>query len=744
MSEKNTHAKLLQVIQNFFTKTSLIILQCRSLPDPLLTSLGAGAKTNKWFNLNLTPPQDDWVRDEMKLWKSFHDVSHIQPMIIESYLDLRQLGPREIVSLEDDTGNSWTVAKGSSKKQEIVVERWLIEFDRSAVSSLSADELPLIYKQAIVLLRVIYGFTRLLPAYKLRKILGQVSSRGLLLRNKFIDGRHPISSKGRVGLSKSIIPHQMLLTDSHLTQKSFAPVHTTLGALRVSVAYRNHYRFTVQDNEEMLSNQFLNSDKDTVAAHLGQMRVSSTPPSLPQESIKESSHKPAVSPSPTDPVSLLQAAKQPVLPCSSVQPEENKRDTKQKLVLYAPTTSIQRPSIQPFKAGSMSNSPPSTLAAHGPGAASAGSTLERRISITSNRSGSNASLAALLRNPRGSMSSSHTPAVAISTSQGTSAGTSAFPRSISSSHGSHHVSEDIGENPSSTPRFSSSFGSRQSRRLSNTSVRHSSLTNEAHAPSLYGASVDSGGSKTPASGLYLDDDIGQFVRMIDCKSDLWLSGGQGSKSLTHTDSNTQWDALSRFQFLKSQHDHLGDSVNASVVFNQSQASPAFAGDSSRSGGSSRPSSTRSSSHAVNSASPSAHVGSLDKQFPSIGSRLLEKHEDNPVESTSRSLIVRPRRRSSSSGRNKEEDSSTRLSPGFFSSSKKTGDEGHEEVTGLATTPSIYAAAKRPIKYEGVFEDDEECSDYYGPQKMEHETSSTRANDSSYDNDELLFEMTDTR
>lgn len=740
MSDKTSHLKLLQVIQNFFTKTSQIILQARSLSDPSVSATSPQAqRIKKWFNLNLASSTEDWVRDEMKLWKSFTDVSQIQPMIIETYLDLRQLGPREIVSLEDDTGNSWTVAKGSSKKQEVVVERWLVEFDRSATSSSSPDELPLIYKQALVLIRVLYGYIRLLPAYKLRKVLCQLTLKSLVLKNKFIDGRNPISSKGRVGLSKPIIPHQMLLTESHLTQKSFAPVQTTMGSLRVSVAYRNHFRFTVQDNEEMLSNQFLNSDNDKVAAQLSNMRVSSLSPTTagPQPA-PEAEEAPRDTPEVSTELSGDQAVARhqlgyqlhpdKILPTSSV--EEAKRDPK-KLVLYASTaTSVQRPSIQPFKAGSISNSPPAV--SHLP-TGSAGSTMERRISITSNRSGSNASLAALLRNPRGSTSSSHTPAVAIAGSQGTTGGV--FPRSISSSHGSH-LPDDGNENHSSTPRFSSSFGSRQSRRLSNTSVRNSLLNAEVNAPSLLGASVDLGSSGAPASGLYLDDDIGQFVRMIDCKSDHWLGGGQDSKSGTsQTDSNAQWDALNRFQFLKSQHQHLSDSVNASVVSHNNLSGSISGGDGSRSG-SSRPSSRKSSHH---SHLPSVAPGSLENRMPSITSRLKEsggnlgnasREDDHP---TSHALIVR---RSSSGQPNREGPS---MSPGFFSSSK----QGSEGVTGMATSPSIYAGTKHFPKYESVFEDDEDCSGYFSSRRMESESNNSRVHD-CYDNDDLLFEMTDTK
>lgn len=746
------NAKLLQVIQNFFTKTSQIILQTRSVADPTVLNYRESdtsdtrSKTNKWFNLNIASPGDDWVKDEMKLWKSFSDISQIHPMIIETYLDLRQLDPRQTVALEDDTGNSWTVAKGGLKKQEVVVERWLIEFDRTLCSDADSDELPLIYKQAIVLLRVLYGYARLLPAYKLRMVLCQQSSKGLTLMNKIVDGKQPISSKGRIGLSKSIIPHQMLLTDSHMTQKSFEPMKTTVGSLRVSVAYRNHYRFTVQDNEEMLSNHFWTTDQEKLEALLDRSHISDTTSNSALESR-------SASVSQEEPKALgdashfaSSATKQSVLPCTSEHHPEHPSEssptpkTRVKQVLYAqPAASVQRPSIQPFKVGSIGNSPPTGNISFLSGTAGsiAGSSMERRISITSNKSGSNASLAALLRNPRGSTSSSNTPTVAISGSHGNNQG-AVFPRSNSSSHGSH-LHDDLSE-MSSTPRFSSSFGSRQSRRFSNTSAR-SSVANEPGA-SLYGASVElTTSSGAPLSGLYLDDDISTFVRMIDCKSDLRLNTTGATRTTSRpSDSNSLVDALSKFQLLKGQHQQLSDSVNASVIFQHNQGS-SFHGSSR---GISRPSS-RKSSHSRALPSPSALPSSYDNHMPSITSKLEQhglEHSIANLRPRSRQALQISSQIPANYGRNARLASSPTATSAL---AHVVHGSDCEEVTGLSTTPSIYNSAKRPIKYEDVFDDEEEDASDYFMRRVESDPTGSRTHEElGFDNDDLLFEMTDTK
>lgn len=731
---KKQNAKLIQVIQNFFSKALQIVLQARSLPDPTnytADTESRSSKINKWFNLHMATPNEDWIRGEIKLWKSFTDVSQLPPMIIETYLDLRQLSPREIVVLEDDNGNSWTVAKGGTKKQEVVVERWLIEFDKNFVSGSGVDELPLIYKQAIVLLRVIYGITRLTPAFKLKKLLAKLSPKSLTLRNKFIDGKQPISSKGRIGLSKPVIPHQMLLTDSHMTQKMFAPIQTTLGTLRVSVAYRNHYRFLVQDNEEMLSNHFLLTDQEKAAKEAAQRDIGSSiiePPS---------GHEDEPEPVPKS----LHAEKFSVLPCTSEPPDDDLTPrVKHKLVLYAVSSaSIQRPSIQPFKVGSIGNSPPQGTP-HTPTSVH-GSSMERRISITSNRSGSNASLAALLRNPRGSTSSSNTPnTIAIAGSQ--IPASVLFPRSVSSSHGSQLPQEDSSENISNTPRFSSSFGSRQSRRFSNTSARNYPM-NETNT-SFLGTSVELASSEAPLSGLYIDDDISTFVRMIDGKSDLRLSSSNQQDSKLgnfHNESNSQLDALSKFQLLKSQHQQLSESVSASLIFHHNQG-----GDL---GGSGSKHSSRKSSHSVYTPPHSLPTGSYENaHLPSITSRLQESglNSDSDEPGSTRSLLA------------KNSYSSDLKSSASKVASPVTATNAHaarapqsasaaEGVSGLATTPSVYVGAKRPIKYEDVFEDDDDSTEYLATRrrgKSDPMISKAHVDDLMYDNDDLLFEMTDTR
>lgn len=766
---RKQNAKLVLVVQNFFAKALQIIVQARSVPDPTVVDYDDGShnsKVNKWFNLHTANASSEWLRQELRLWKSQQDIALLPSLVLETYLDLRLLSAREIVTLKDDNGNSWPVADGASKQKEVVVERWLIEFDSTAVLRVPLDDLPLIYKQAIVLLRVIYGFIRLQPAFKLKKLVAKLASKSLAMGNRISDSKQTISSKGRVGLSKSIIPHQMLLTESHLTQRAFTPIETSLGTLRVSVVYRNHHTFKVQDHEERLSDHFLISDKEkaeelksvhsdsgSAMASYASASVSATESHSGNNSGNNSgsafgAHDSTEKKLNRSSFSNFQE-KYSVLPCTSEHHDKEfspapRTSSKPKMVAIAPTVSYgstTRPGISPFKVGSISNSPPPQ--GQNPGSLP-GSSMERRISITSNRTGSNASLVALLRTARGSNSSSNTPnTIAISNPPGNNL---IFPRSVSSSHGSHLQSdENIGDNISSTPRFSSSFGSRQGRRLSSNSGRFASTpTNDANT-SLLGTSFELQSSHAPLSGLYVDDGISDFVRMIDDKRDLRLSSSNqvNKEGGSRNNSSSHIDALDRFQLLKSQHQQFGDSVNASMIFHNATGSREIHGSGSKP-------SSRKSSQSRYSPPPS---GSYDNShLPSISSRLHEGEHTSvsPKAGSPRGFFGN---KGSFGGTNVSylKSSSNKLvsSPltaTTMAHATRASEIGSQSgVSGLATSPSVYTGAKRPIEYEDVFEDDDDGSEYFGGRERAKGASPRgQRNDLSYDNDDLLFEMTDTR
>lgn len=643
--------KLTQVTVNFFLKVAQMILQARSVEDV------AKGKLNKWFNLHTFNSDDR--RLELRLWRTSADLGALPPMIVETYLDLSELPSGHTLALKDDHGNLWPVTKGGSKKSEVVLERWLIEFDPNEYGTV--EELPFIYKQAIILCRSIFTIIHIMPAAQLRGQSGSYE-----LGNKVVDGSKPISLKGRIGLSKSIIPHQML-TDTHVRHRSFQPIETLLGTLKVSVAYRVHCDFSEMEDVEPQKMEEKEETPHSIDSHLvdkeKERTIQETAQETPIETVinvpETKQHEPLEQSYPKNDV---------------IEPKTETRGSASLLVLSGspgspPRDDKKRPSIQPFRVGSMGNLPPP-----------ASSSLERRISITSNKSTSNASLAAVLRNPRSSF------LIPIAGAIGGGATTAAgFPRSVSLSHGYGCEDSDSAAN---TPKFLSSFGSRASRRFSNASVRHGSL-HDTTSPLGTSAGLT---TLIPLSGLYIDDDISDFVRMIDTKQDLRFGHDSGSHPGSHD------DALSRFHQLQSHHQQLGDSVNASVMMHRKSLSP---------------------------------PGSYESHVPAIHSRLHQSSvPDLSTALDNARAQVKPAPKMLALP--------LTATTSTHAMSLGTAHARSLEVVGLATTPSVYR--KQP-HYENVFDDEEE-DEHPGYFKAKARSKSLSRSHFD-DDDDLLFTMSDT-
>ncbi|EMG48596.1 hypothetical protein G210_0805 [Candida maltosa Xu316] len=759
-------AKLTQVIQKFFTKSCQIILESRAYPDINTPSLyptkEESSKLNKWFNLYMNSISE-LSKDDLKIWKTT-DLTNMHPMIIETYIDLRKLPSNQTLVLFDDEKHPWTVAKSGGKKTEVVLERWLIEFEpnnhamiTAATSSttnfnnfsISDNELPLSYKQAIILFRSIYGYSRLMPAFKVKKNLRNK----LPLGNKVLDGNQPISSKGRIGLSKPIINSSSSSSSSsdshHMTQKFFQPVQTSLGSLKISVAYRNDSDFCIHENEELLSTHFKKHDeqKQQQEEDTTSSEIQSSGKVCRSVSPNSSSKEPSTSP------------RRMIAPISS-QPSNQ--------------TAIR---IQPFKVGSMSSTSPPSIPTLQNQPILQSSSLERRVSITSNKSTSNASLAAFLRNPRSGTPSTNTiPIVNTNPIYGTS-----VPRSIGSSVGhedsflSNHANTSgggptggagHGDSTNNTPRFSSSFGSRASRRFSSTSIRQQTPQSDFMGRSNSVDEALSEGGDTNSG----DDDIGNFIRMLDSKSDLRLGNNNNNNGSTGGISSSSVavnDTISKYQLLRSQHQQLTDSINASLVLQSRQSS-------------------RKSS--LNSPPPQApSSSSFDQQqqqqqqnvISSIHSRMKDSRVQRGVvgsdDSNKMILLASPRRSSSnvSSPSRYERGRSSSINSKIYSpppaqptttttmviSSSTSSANGinHNKssattaiVSGLATSPSVYDY--RSSRYDDVFEDDEGNIDSSGSHddgdkdkirggmNSNHRFSKRGSKDE--DEDDLLFTMSD--
>ncbi|AGO12090.1 AaceriAEL277Cp [[Ashbya] aceris (nom. inval.)] len=245
-----SECNVVELIGGFFLKATLLVCQ------PRTGAIEGEVEEDRTFNISSAA--DAGVAEAVRAWTAYDGARELPPLVIEMFLDLRRLGPQHTVVLKDQDGNPWNVCKGG-KKSEIMLERWLVELDVGSEES-RPEEPPSaaeIYKQLVLLFRYLYTLTQLLPANELYARLHGPSSQGevmplINIGTRILDGSKPILSKGRVGLSRSIIATYTNVINetnvaSHLEQKKITPISTGYGSLRITVSYRRDCNFHVNE-----------------------------------------------------------------------------------------------------------------------------------------------------------------------------------------------------------------------------------------------------------------------------------------------------------------------------------------------------------------------------------------------------------------------------------------------------------------------------------------------------------------
>ncbi|SCU83652.1 LADA_0C12728g1_1 [Lachancea dasiensis] len=345
--------QLWELVNNFFLKASLLVCQSKHYKGQPSTEVAT--TTNNWFNIESLGMKE--LEKEMGPWTSFDGTSNVPPLVIETFLDLTHLSPSQSIILKDQDGNPWNVCKGT-KKSEIMLERWLVQLENGADESdvkrkseagtgsetgifgpetgsshEAQSDIQEIYRQLVLLFRYLHTLVGLLPASELHMRLSKpVTSSGMsspvFVGARILDGSKPIVSKGRIGLSKSLIASYSNAINetnlpAHLEQRKITPIRTKYGSLRISVSYRRDADFYVNDNDEYYANQFGNFTSDSRPARSHAL-------SAPNSSLKKIEQR-SMSVSPNTNIS----------PNALMEPSPHKK-------ILAPNRQLQ-----PFKAGSV-------------------------------------------------------------------------------------------------------------------------------------------------------------------------------------------------------------------------------------------------------------------------------------------------------------------------------------------------------------------------------------------------------
>ncbi|KAG5978143.1 hypothetical protein E4U55_006353 [Claviceps digitariae] len=580
--------KLDQIVQNFFNKAAVLIIESRMKVKPTRNASGQ-RKTNKWFQIETD--EFDNFKDELKIWKTCGSMDNRPPpLIIDIYLDASGLKESQSLVIIDDDGKRWDVmeqlnsselsstgsypAAPTSRIAEVVLERWRI--DLKTIGGSPTDDfgpvLPTIYKKAIVFFRSLFIATKLLPAWKFASQGPAKSSHPALVPQC----RIRLAEPGRIGTD--LLKQPIDGRRDPVTEYVFGDLDVPVGRLSTAVTYRNDCSFRIDDSESLLSSRFMGVDENFFKPSLPQRAGRNQGQVAETGSLRDHRRGISVSdlhqtygslstfhgcgPLGTSPLSALRSVKSPGSDANSppaTLPAVGGLDVAPKsmpitgrisvpgAVTGRPETAGRRPSIsfQPFKAGSLSGSP-----------------VPRHIGPESPASAHSQSRPGLLIGSQPRPKSSLTAGMPASLRGGPPSTSIDAPPTVGSPR------------PASTARYSSSFTHRRSRPSSgragdeeqNSSGRQSLASSLAQPGS--GLLAEAGG--TSSGSLHVEeDDISDFLKALDSRKSLkcFEPTNRGDSATNRTVAQ-----LSKFHLMRDSNNALTESMTSSMQMQRSSSS----------------------------------------------------------------------------------------------------------------------------------------------------------------------------
>lgn len=517
-------------------------------------------------------------------------------MIIETYIDTEELTNNQSLVIIDEQGRRWDVeealtaspssfAAGGSQPttSEVILERWQVQLDEPSVEIPKdlAQILPRTYKNSIVLFRSLLTYAKLLPAWKLSKKLSKPRS-----------AHSPPKLKYRIReKSSSVIPSKgdslifpLYETTGHVTEDfEFDPIDSPAGALSVHVSYRSNCEFRITDSEALLSSHFMGMDEQFFEPSLARnysankkdstrrVEVGSLPPKR-TDTVERPGHGQGQAygsmstfhqigpPTGSSPLSALRAARDmgsqsPTDPQSPKGPSSNRSGQGSRSSLRsvegAPTVA-RRPSVSfmPFKTPSLSASPLQTEQMAPPPARGSLGRTSTLGALAEVRTPSTLG-------PRGSVPSRGSPVA---------------QEQVATSFGS--------SSPKPAPtRYSSSFGHRKAK-LSSGGGSRTDDDNVSSGKASVASSIAQPGSEILAEGVGAssgsiatdDDNISEFLKMLDQKKDLKSFRASGEKAYADTSTRRTTAALTKFQRMRDSNAALSDLMSSSLHLHRSSSS----------------------------------------------------------------------------------------------------------------------------------------------------------------------------
>ena len=512
-------------------------------------------------------------------------------MVLETYFDAVDLTNNQSLVVVDELGRRWDVEEAlnaspassgrniGQKRSEVILERWHVKLDEplEAIPQNLSVILPRVYRNSIVLYRSLYTYAKLLPAWQFcKKASKGRGSQGFPRLKYRILAQTSITNPPDQSdaLSIPLFDHHGDATEHF----SFDPIDSPAGLLSIDLTYRCHCDFRIVDSEALLSSHFMGMDDQFFEPSLGAKPISTQAEdsayrnaevgSLPANRVDRrprpdrsqaygsmSTFHQIGPPAGSSPLSALRAAGDmggqspvgvpPNRPVSNTSLQGSKSSLRS--TEGAPKVG-RRPSVSfmPFKTPSLSASP--SHAEQAPTATRPAS-IGRASALTSLAE----ARAPATLSPQGSLASRNSP----------NAPSNPEPSSTS-------------PRPAHAPRYTSSFGHRKaklstggSKTEDDNSSGKTSLNSSAAQP---GSGVLAEGGGSSGSIPTDDDNISDFLKMLDRKKD--LKSFRASKDHTSVEASNRRTsaALTKFQQMRDSNAALSDSMSSSLLLQRSSSS----------------------------------------------------------------------------------------------------------------------------------------------------------------------------
>lgn len=565
--------------------------------------------------------------------------------MIETYLDTKGLTNNQSLVILDENGKRWDVRESlaalqgarakpyEAENDEIILERWRIELGEASgrLPSDLGSLLPTVYKKSIVLFRSLFTYSKFLPAWRFSK-RNKKSRRSPALEIKYrvVEAGQSRQNGALDHLTAPLSEGNEKVVDTY----NFGVTESPAGPFSVQVAYRTNCDFRVDDSEALLSSRFMGADDEIFRPSLPSEDTSRLNPeigSVPVE--RRTVENPDVSRAygslstfhnvapgtGASPISALRALRDTSAGSPSPRESDRKLLPPAKVVPAGRAAQIagetgspnfqRRPSVsfQPFKAPPLSASP-----------AMADSPLGVSPRTASARIPTGTSADSRFMPPPSSAASARRPTLA--SDQAISSSNSASPK------------------PAPLSRYSSSFSHRRGRLSAGTNRldddnNSSGRVSTASSTAQPGSGLLAEATGTSAESIHADDEnISDFLKMLDSKKDLMTSSTSASIQAGARQPTSTAAALARFRGMRDSNAALTDSMTQSMHVNRSSMSsskqlssvpPMVAGTS-----------------VSTASSPGKPISPHTPHTPAIRSRLSSNSVADEIETDHRSRIPR--------------------------------------------------------------------------------------------------------